>query len=183
MTASKLHISIILSVLFAVCSPKVGAVIVTYQFTVAGGNGPLGDVIAQGHFSFDNALQPLPGQDFLLGDNLLTDLLFTWNGVTYDETTANTGGFIFDDSNEVLIVLFGNNCLVSANGCSLESLQDHWSIGIGFNLPAGGNIEYAHPSEAGFFFSDITATQVPVPSALICLFSALGVLGIGRYSI
>jgi hypothetical protein len=48
-----------------------------------------------GHFSFDSSIIPVGGGG-LFTTGLLDDLALTWNGVTYDASTANTGDLQFD---------------------------------------------------------------------------------------
>jgi hypothetical protein len=89
------------------------AVTITYSFTVLANSGPLDGQHATGHFSFDSSIIPVNGGPAERG-RLFTDLSFTWDGVSYDETTANTSlfqtGLSFSDEGILVHWLFGGGC-------------------------------------------------------------------------
>src|SRR5262245_34021366 len=88
---------------------------ITYDFLVDGGDsGPLAGVSASGFFSFDDSIVP-PDAGDVLEAGLLSDLEFSWNGVSYDETTANTGYLVFDATGALVDGAFGSDC--QAGGC------------------------------------------------------------------
>ncbi|HEU4619693.1 MAG TPA: PEP-CTERM sorting domain-containing protein [Gammaproteobacteria bacterium] len=99
---------------------------VTYDFSVDGGSsGPLAGATASGYFSFDSSVIPAGGG--LLGRaGLFTDLAFTWNGISYDETTANTGSLVFDSNGALTGATFGTDC--QAFGCQVSSRSIGWDI-------------------------------------------------------
>jgi hypothetical protein len=69
---------------------------ITFSFSVTATSGPLDGITENGTFTYDSS-SIIPGG---ANDNvgLLTDLNFTWNGITYNQTTANTGFLAFDSS-------------------------------------------------------------------------------------
>ena len=87
------------------------AIPITYDFTVNGGGlfGPVADVTASGSFTFDDSIVPVGGGT-LLQVGLFTDLAFTWNGVSFDETSANTGRLTFNSSGVLTDAEFGTDC-------------------------------------------------------------------------
>jgi hypothetical protein len=70
---------------------------------------------------------------------LLTALNFSWDGITYNQTTANTGFLEFDTTGALTEDLFGNNCLPGS--CGVVSPFERWFVGF----PAGtGLIGFAN---------------------------------------
>ena len=63
----------------------------TYDFTVTADTGPLSGDVANGSFSFNTSIIPRGGGG-LPESGLLTDLSFTWNGVTYNEDAVPLPG-------------------------------------------------------------------------------------------
>ena len=154
----------ILSVAFGMTAQ---ATPINYSFSVAATTGSLSGTTAAGTFTYDSSSSLIPG-----GDNsnvgLLTSLDFTWNGITYDQTTANTGQLFFNSSRELAFALFGSNCGPSI--CSTGFGTNSWFI-------SGGGFFYATPSSGG---DDGTATlslvtTAPEPSALALL--GVGIAG------
>ena len=67
---------------------------ITYDFLVNGGSsGPLAGQTATGSFSVDSSNTPASG-GVLNATGLLSDLSFTWDGISYNALTANTGSLI-----------------------------------------------------------------------------------------
>src|SRR5438552_1527992 len=97
------------------------ASILTYDFITIAVTGNLAGESATGSFSFDSSLAH-PGYRF--GSSLLSDLSFTWDGISYDETTANTGWLGFGASGELVNFGFGTNC--SPGACSVSSNHEQW---------------------------------------------------------
>ena len=95
---------------------------ITYDFTVTGTSGPLNGTAAHGTFSYDSSSIVPRGANQATG--LLTSLSFSWNGVSYDQTTANTGDLRFDVSGNLTQAQFGSNC--SSFGCSLIFGSNSW---------------------------------------------------------
>src|SRR5688500_20191625 len=90
-------------------SSAVQAATITYDLIVDGGDtGPLAGVTVSGFFSFDDSLVPAGGGD-VNEAGLLSDLEFTWNGISYDETTANTGSLTFDATGALTSGVFGSD--------------------------------------------------------------------------
>ncbi|HEX5421131.1 MAG TPA: PEP-CTERM sorting domain-containing protein [Gammaproteobacteria bacterium] len=145
----------------------------TYDFSVDGGSsGPLAGVTSSGYFSFDSSIIPNGGG--LLGrTGLLTDLAFTWNGISYDETTANTGSLIFDASGALTGATFGTTC--QAFGCQVSSRSIGWDISWNPSLYAHYFTYSFGNGRIGSGTPTITeALPAPVPEP-----SSMGLLGLG----
>jgi hypothetical protein len=128
-----------------------------HAFSVTATSGPLAGVTASGTFSYDSSTVVPGGENLHTG--LLTALDFTWNGILYDETTANTGGLFFDAAGDLIRALFGTNC--STGLCSVFFGMEEWAVS------APGPFAYAMPGSTSVF--DGTARLVPEPSALSLL--------------
>jgi PEP-CTERM motif len=139
------------------------AVPVTYQFTVSDG------LNSSGFFTYDDSIIPLGGGT-LFQTGLLTDLAFTWNGVAYDETTANTGILSFDSSGGLTFARFGTHC--SGGTCSVLPDTPSWSLTGGFFFSGGdGSVTTYEGLRMG------RVSSVPEPGTL-ALFG-LGLAGLG----
>ncbi len=110
---------------------------ITYDFTVNGGGaGPLADVSSSGSFTFDSAIIPTGG-GLVTGTKLLTGLSFTWDGLSYDPATANTGSLEFNSGGTLDGVNFGNFCDAFGT-CTVHGGSVDWDLS-GFT-PAGPTI-------------------------------------------
>ena len=166
---------LILGLLAAGLLAKPGAAqpaISTYEFIVNGGDlGPLAGVTASGSFSFDDSIVPPGGGDVDLA-SLLSDLAFTWDGISYDETTANTGGLTFDASGALTSGFFGTDC--DAGTCQASGSNPHdWIVELDFEFG------YSVPGGEHLFFGPVTFSPrtAPEPGTLALL--GLGLLALG----
>lgn len=73
---------------------SVSAAPITYRFTVTATDGVLTGATATGAFTYDSSV--VAPNSTVIAVDLLTHLDFTWNGVAYNATTANTGDLVFD---------------------------------------------------------------------------------------
>jgi hypothetical protein len=106
--------------------PTAEASPITYAFSVTATSGPLNGTTASGTFTYDTSSIVLGGTNNATG--LLTDLDFTWNGIAYTETTANTGFLAFDTTGTLTDYIFGSTC---GPGICITSLgQEHWNAGL-----------------------------------------------------
>lgn len=97
---------------------------VTYDFTVTATSGPLSGDVSSGSFSFDSSAI-IPG-GINTGTHLLTALDFTWDGISYNASTANTGALGFNSSGALDVFCFGNNS--SSNDCEAVSGTGQWYV-------------------------------------------------------
>jgi hypothetical protein len=151
-----------LALLFFLGSQAVAAPI-TYVFTVTATSGPLNGSVANGQFSFDSS-SITSGADNSSA-NLLTDLLFTWDGIFYDATAANTGYLTFDPSGVLTSATFGNNC--SPGTCLVTNGLENWWI-------SGATFDYSISGNSNAFAGTVTMQQTPEPSTVAMLLTALG---------
>lgn len=108
-------------------SGAANAQIETYDFTITPTSGPA--AAATGSFSYDCAtlggLCTTGGSDTASG--LLSSLSLTFDGVTYDESTANTGTLELAAGGGLTYILFGSSC--GTGGCAaLKPAVDSWIV-------------------------------------------------------
>jgi len=156
-----------LALLFLLSSPAIASPI-TYVFTVTATAGPLNGTVANGLFSFDSGSITPDGTNS--DPKLLTQLLFTWDGIFYDATSANTGYLTFDPNGVLLSATFGNNC--TPGTCVVDKGQENWWIG-------GPAFDYSVSGNANAFAGTVTMQQTPEPSTVAMLLAALGILILG----
>lgn len=176
------------------------ASLLTYDFTVTippgSAFGPLAGVVAPGTLSFDNSLIPASGFGAVGGPGLLSDLSFSWNGITYDETTANTGGLGFGgfpflgaaQPGELTSFVFGNDCdnPMMPGTCLVLSDTNDWRASMAVSVDPDSHVVsfqsslfYAVPGLPGQFgASNVDAlgpiqiekvAPVPQPPTLLLL--------------
>lgn len=107
----------------AAFAPAAWATPIAYGFTVSDFSGPLAGNTYHGTFSYDSSIV-VPG-DGREEDGLLTALDFTFNGVTYDASMANTGWLWWDVAGNLVHFAFGTNCFYGACGVDLDTDPDH----------------------------------------------------------
>jgi len=151
-------------------APKLHASPVNYRFSVTATSGPLAGATAAGTFSYDTSSIVPGGSNNNTG--LLTALDFTWNGIAYNQVTANTGFLEFDTTGALTQDLFGNNCV--AGGCSDLPLFEQWSVSV----PLG--FAYFVAGDSGGF-GTVTQSLVaaaPEPSVFALLATGLALLAV-----
>jgi hypothetical protein len=149
--------------LFAVsfASQKATAGSPAYQFTVTGLDGPLAGVTSVGTFAFDPAIAP-QGGGFVEVAGLFTHLAFSWDGVDYNETTANTGTLGFEADGTLIYALFGTNCGPSGFGCGVTAGQYQWSFDIYYGT---GTFYYADSTDPiNIFVGTVSLTPLSIPT-------------------
>ena len=166
-------LTVVVGLALAAAIPKAEATPVTYSFSVTATSGPLDGTTAAGTFSYDTSSIVPGGSNNNTG--LLTALNFTWDGITYNQTTANTGFLDFNGSGMLTDDVFGNDCF--AGGCNVFGGSEEWLFDFvfGFTYSVQGNPEAGNGS--------VTQSLVPEPSALALLgagLAGLALAGIGR---
>ena len=134
-----------------------------YEFTVTGSDGPLAGVTSVGTFVFDPTIAP-EGGGFVEIAGLFTHLAFSWDGVDYNETTANTGTLGFDADGTVIYALFGTDCGPSGFGCGVGNGPNpyQWSFNI-FN--GAGAFLYLSPKDpSNIFDGTVSLTPLAIPT-------------------
>jgi hypothetical protein len=163
--------------------PAAEATTLEYSFTVTTTSGPL-ITTATGTFSYDTSSIIPGGTNSATG--LLTALNFTWDGIHYDKTTANTGLLSFDAAGQLTAAAFGTNC--NAGGCTTGvGSEDMWDFD-NFHLPPNLDFFYAVPGAPAlgsgtgtFSFVAAAPAAAPEPSAFALL--GVGLAGIALTSI
>jgi hypothetical protein len=149
----------------------------SYDFTWVATTGPLAGMSATGTFEFDSAIVPATGIGVSVdAEGLFTAFEFTWNGVSYDETTVNTGRLVFSNG-ELILANFGTNC--TAGPCMIAPGSDDWfSRTLRINDP-NGSFAYGGPNDqttgrAAFF------STVPEPGSLVLVIVGLFTFAVTR---
>lgn len=147
-----------------IATPAAHATPITYDFTVTATTGPLTGNVANGSFTFDSS-SVTPGARNA-NTNLLTNLVFTWDGITYTAATANTGSMTFDSSGRLRNFSFGNAC--SAGSCSVAETEEKWyaSLGIMGDGVKGFAYSVSGPPGTGTGYGNVVfslAPAIPAP--------------------
>jgi hypothetical protein len=144
---------------------------VNYTFLVTATEGPLAGTTAPGAFSYDTSSIVPGGINNNIG--LLTALNFTWNGITYNQTTANTGFLGFDAAGMLTSDTFGTDCIPgNPSACHVSSPgPEAWFVAIPF-IPVPPEFVYHVQGVDGNFLGTVTQNLVaaaPEPPALALL--------------
>ena len=166
-----MRLMIVLAVLALI--PAINADPITYDFSVVVNDGPLSGVTANGSFTYDSSSILTSSTNFATG--LLTSLTFEFDGIAYDQTTANTGYLAFDASGNLADALFGTNC--SAGLCSPVGPHG-WDLSFTPDPGFISTFNYTTPSGFGTSTGPITVTRAtPEPSTILMFLPALVLVG------
>lgn len=167
-----------------------------YDFTVTVASGPLAGTVATGSLSFDESLIPAGGFGRVVGTGLLTSFSFLWNGIAYNEGTADAttlgfGGYPALGSRqpgELTSFVIGNHCRdpQAPDTCLVLNNSNDWRgrMGLAFDPDLPGvrqesDFYFALPSEVTTFAigpsspGPIQITAVPEPSSYALLIAGL----------
>ena len=164
--------------------PCASASEVTYDFTVTATSGPLSGAVSSGSFSFDSsvivpagppaqscrpATSPCPPTGGnVTGTHLLDTLDFTWDNISYNADTANTGFLTFDASGNLIGFCFGDH--YEGAGCAVQTGFEQWTVD-------SSEFIYSVPGGKAYWFGNVTFAPVsaatPEPGTLGLLGTAL----------
>lgn len=166
--------------------PSAQASPVDYDFAVNVTSGPLlGTPTSSGSFSYDTSSIVTGGYITQVG--LLTALHFSFNGIGYNASTANTGYLGFDSTGNLTSFVIGSNCgyneAVGYETCTVQAGSDQWSIAT-VNGFLGSAFTYStsnSPSSSdGFAYGTVSFSQVDAPPvASVPEPDTLGMFGFG----
>ena len=141
--------------------PAAEATPVTYDFTVNVTGGPLAGNVQNGSFSYDSSSVVSGG--FNSASGLLTAFDFTFNGITYGASTANTGSLGFDSAGNLTSFFISSSCI--SLGCTFAPGTDNFTV-----TPGGNGFIYSTATFNDFAFGDVTyalaGMRVPEPGTL-----------------
>jgi hypothetical protein len=146
MKLSNFAARIVVCVALSFVAMNAQAVPVTYQFGVTATDGPLVGTTSIGTFTFDSSIIPAGG-GFVSIAGLFTDLAFSWDGVNFDETTANTADLGFEADGTLIYTLFGTHCGPSGFGCGVGGYPEpyQWQFNIYYGFGAFSYLTPADP--------------------------------------
>ena len=146
----------------ALVSQRAAAAPTAYQFVVTGVTGPLAGVTSVGTFTFDPAIVP-EGEGYVFVADAFASLSFTWEGVDYDETTANTGDLGFAANGTLFHAMFGTDCGPSGFGCGVGAERPlGWMIAFDNGTGAFTYTSATDPIE--IFDGIVTLTPLSIPT-------------------
>jgi hypothetical protein len=139
--------------------PAAEATPVNYNFVVNVTSGPFTGDFQNGSFSYDSGSVVAGGSNSASG--LLTAFNFTFNGTTYDASTANTGLLKFDATGKLTSFLISSSCPV----CAFSAGTDNFTL-----YPGSLGFLYSTATSADYGVGDVTyslaGVSVPEPGTL-----------------
>jgi hypothetical protein len=168
---------------FGMCLSSIApAAPVTYDFTVTASNGPLDGDVETGSFSYDSSIVPSRG-GFVIQPDLLTNLSFTWDGITYNTSNASAGALGFSGAGSLAVVLMGTSCDHVEGSCGAGGGADSWLI-EGYGVDSG--FSYGTPASPFLWNGTVSFSpalgnvELPEPSTLsLCGLGFIGALFMG----
>lgn len=151
------------------------AIPVTYDFTVTAETGVLTGASSSGYFTYDDTIVPVGGSQVL--GSALTDLAFTWNSISYDETSALSILLTFTSTGDLEGAIFGSSC--DGNGCGRVAGQSDWIISSFFTRPFFYMMASGTDGEGSVTWTR-RAESVPEPGTFALFGIALAGVGLAR---
>lgn len=167
------HLTAIFALACCASISTVQATPIIYDFSVTATSGNLAGFSATGSFGFDDTVIPAGTNNSATG--LLSFLDFTWNGIAYTPSTANTGAIWRLADGTLSFAMFGTNCFPSV--CSVSAASEGW------NFRTGSLNDFSYSDGQTIGFGTATArlrAQVPEPASLALLGLGLGLMGYAR---
>lgn len=167
------QLKLIIAALFLISPFAANADLIRLDFSATGTEGALTGVTESGYAIYDSSIVVPDGIASAVG--LFIDLAFSWGGIAYDETTANTGWLMFDALGSLSTFGFGTNC--EPSHCSITSTTPGWMMD-----PT--QIRYSMADESGFGGGttewSTSVVSVPEPGTLALLGIGLAAMGLAR---
>ena len=161
---------------FALAMATAAADPISIGFRVTPMSGPLAGTTSNGSFTYDTSIVPVGGGT-VAATGLLSDLVFTFNGIAFDETTVNTGSLTFDPTGQLVFALFGTNC--GAGFCNLTPGTNDFLAAPALSFP--GLFAYTTPATQMIFSGEaflFARLPLPEPSTLPLLVIGLAAAGV-----
>lgn len=157
------------AILFA---PAAEAMPINFNFTVNVTSGPLAGDVENGSFAYDSS-SVVPG-GFNSASGLLTAFDFTFNGMTYDAGTANTGLLGFDSAGDLTSFFISSSCI--SLGCTFPPGTDNFTV-----TPGTNGVLYSTATFDDYAYGDVSYSRagVSVPEPETPGLFAFGLLLLG----
>jgi hypothetical protein len=138
--------------------PAAEATPVNYNFTVKVPSGAPAGNVENGSFSYDSGSVVADG--FNSASGLLTAFNFTFNGMAYDASTANTGLLGFDAAGKLTSFFISSSCIL--DGCTFAPGTDNFTVSpgsLGFVSSTAASANYG----TGDVTYSLAGVSVPEP--------------------
>lgn len=153
--------------------PAAQATPISYTFSVNVTGGPLAGNVENGSFSYDSSSVVSGGFNSAYG--LLTAFDFTFDGITYNAGSANTGLLGFDSSGNLTSFFISSSCI--SMGCTYPPGTENFTV-----TPGTNGFIYSTSTFSDYAYGDVTYARagvaVPEPGAFGLFGFGLLLLGV-----